>query len=469
LLLFLQKKKTLIPRMRAFPIFLDLADRDVLLLGEGELAERKRAPLDACGARVRLAPRFTPELLEGVVLAVGAGAPEADLRALYDAARARGIPVNVVDRPELCTFLTPAVVDRDPMTIAIGTGGAAPELARLVRARIEAAIPPAWGRLAALAQSLKEETRRRLPDFARRRRMLEAALDGPVADRVFAGDEAGAHDAYEMLLRAAEAGSAAPLPGIVHLVGAGPGAADLISLRGLRVLGEADVIVHDRLGTSEVLELARRDAARIDVGKAHGSQVMPQAEIGALLVRLAREGRRVVRLKGGDPLVFGRGGEELAVLRAAGIPAVVVPGITAALACAASAGLTLTHRDAADAVTFVTAHRQRPDQPIDVPCLVRPGVTVAVYMGLASFARLRTELALAGFPPDLPVVAVEDGGTARAQVLRGGIETVGDRLASWHRGGPVTFFLGGTAALADAGDQDAVGLGASSRSIGSQA
>jgi uroporphyrin-III C-methyltransferase/precorrin-2 dehydrogenase/sirohydrochlorin ferrochelatase len=431
--------------MRAYPIFLDLQGRRVVVLGGSEAADRRAETFASLGATVERVATAAQANLAGCALAVASGAPEAELAAFSAAAQHLGIPVNVVDRPELCSFSTPAIVDRDPLTIAISSGGAAPVLSRLLRARIEALVAPAWGRLARLADRLKAETRRRLPDVVRRRRMLEQAFSGHVADLVFAGDEAGAEALYRDQLAAAEAGAAQPPRGIVYLVGAGPGAADLVSLRGLRLLGEADVIVHDRLGTAEVLELARRDAERIDVGKSQNDHTMPQREINALLVRLAQEGRRVVRLKGGDPFIFGRGGEEVEALAEAGVAHEVVPGITAALACAASARIPLTHRAAAHAVTFVTAHRRRPDLGIDYAGLLRPGVTLAIYMGLATLPKLRDELAAAGYSTRMPAVLIENGGTAKTRVLRGTVAELADGASAWASGGPVLILLGGTA------------------------
>ncbi len=431
--------------MRGYPIFLQLENRRVVVLGHNEAADRRAELFTSLGARVDRAACLADAELAGCVLAVASGLPDPELAAFSAAAQAAGIPVNVVDRPELCSYITPAIVDRDPLTIAISSGGAAPVLARLLRGRIETWVAPAWGRLAALADRFKAETRRRLPDMVQRRRMLERVFAGRAADLMLAGDEAEAATEYAAELDAAEAGLARPAPGIVHLVGAGPGAADLVSLRGLRLLGEADVIVHDRLGTAEVLELARRDAERIDVGKSEGHHTMPQRDINALLVRLAREGRRVVRLKGGDPFIFGRGGEELEALHEAGLACEVVPGITAALACAASAGIPLTHRDAAHAVTFVTAHRRREDLGIDYAGLLRPGVTLAIYMGLATLPRLCTELAAAGFSTAMQAVLVESGGTARTRVLRGRLEELAVTAGDWAAGGPVLILLGGTA------------------------
>ncbi|MCQ4159479.1 siroheme synthase CysG [Roseomonas sp. GC11] len=424
--------------MRHFPIFLDLRDRPVLLLGAGEALEAKAALLASAGARPRHAARFTPGLLEGIALACAAGAPEEDLRALSEACRARGIPVNVVDRPELCGFITPAIVDRDPITIAIGSGGAAPVLARMIRQRIEALLSPGLGRVAALAGRFQAALRARLPDLAARRRFLDGVLTGTPAALAEAGREAEAEAAFHAALAAAEV---AP-PGMVHLVGAGPGAADLLTLRALRLLGEADVVVHDRLVAPEVLAMARRDARRIDVGKAVGHHSIPQPEINALLIRLAREGLRVVRLKGGDPFVFGRGGEEKEALEAAGVACAVVPGITAALACAAGAGLPLTHRDCARSLLLLTGHTREGRLEVDFASLTRPGQTIAVYMGLATMPALFEGFVAAGGSPSWPAALVEAGGTARQRVLRGPFSEVVRQARGWITEGPALLILG---------------------------
>lgn len=430
--------------MGYYPIFLDLTGRLVLVLGEGEAADRRAAQLRAAGAVLRRVASFDDAALSGCVLAVGAGCAEAELRALSAAGEARGIPVNIVDRPELSSYITPSVVDRGPLQIAVASGGTAPVLARMVRQTIEAVIAPGWRRLAELAAAMQPAVRAALPDVGERRQFLEKVFAGPVADLAIAGDAPAAEAAFRSALdRRGEERDGAR--GFVWLVGAGPGAADLVTLRGLRLLGEADVIVHDRLGTQEVLALARRDARFIDVGKREGSAVMPQADINALLVALALDGRRVVRLKGGDPFIFGRGGEEIEALEAAGIACAVVPGVTAAAACAASAKVPLTHRRHAHAVSLVTAHRRRADLGIDYQGLLRPGVTLAVYMGLAAIGRLRDELAQAGFDPAMPAVLVENGGTAEARVLRGPLAALAAEAPAWSTGGPALILLGGTA------------------------
>jgi uroporphyrin-III C-methyltransferase/precorrin-2 dehydrogenase/sirohydrochlorin ferrochelatase len=424
--------------MRHFPAFLDLTGRVAFVLGGGEAAEMKAGLLARAGAVLHRAPHFDGALPKGCAIAIGAGAPEEDLQALSRLCQARGIPVNIVDRPALSSFITPAIVARDPITIAISTGGAAPVLARLLRARIESILPPALGRLASLAERFKAALRHALPDLSARRRSLDAALTGPAAELALAGRAAEAEAAFAHALGQADT---AP-PGIVHLVGAGPGAADLLTLRALRLLGEADVIVHDRLVGDGVLDLARRDAERIYVGKRRAHHCLPQEEINALLIRLARQGRRVVRLKGGDPFIFGRGGEEMDACQAAGIACEVVPGVTAALACAAATGIPLTHRDHARAVTFATGHTREGRLDLDFTALARPGQTLAIYMGVSTLPALRDGLAAKGFDPATPAALVEAGGTPHQRVLRGTLESVVDDVPAWHAGGPALLILG---------------------------
>jgi uroporphyrin-III C-methyltransferase/precorrin-2 dehydrogenase/sirohydrochlorin ferrochelatase len=423
--------------MQHFPIFLDLRGRRALVLGTGESAQQKADLLRRAGAVIVSAGQFAPDLLAGCTVAVGADAPEADLQALAVTAQERGIPVNIVDRPALSSFIMPAVVERDPLTIAISSGGAAPVLVRLLRARIEAAIPPAFGRLAALAARFRDQLRRRMPDLAERRRVLERLFVGPVADLVFAGREAEAETAFAQAIE-----DGASHEGAVFLVGAGPGAADLLTLRAQRLLGEADVIVHDRLVGDEVLNLARRDAQRIYVGKARANHCLPQEAINALLIQLAREGKRVVRLKGGDPFIFGRGGEEAEALLAAGVRCEVVPGVTAALACAAQEMIPLTHRGIARSVTFVTGHTKEGRLDIDFASLVRARATLAVYMGITSLPQLRAGLVAHGLDPATPAAVIENGGTTRHRALRGTLDELVQRTRDWSRGGPALILIG---------------------------
>ncbi len=433
--------------MQNFPIFLSLTGRRVLVIGEGEAAERKADALRRAGGLVDTAPHFNMPgdlgLLDNCALAIGADAPDEDLAALSVAAQARGIPVNIVDKPSLCSYITPSVIDRAPLAIAVSSGGAAPVLARLLRARIEAMVPPAFGRLAALADRYKDELRQRLPDVTRRRRVLERALGGRVADLVLAGDDAAAEQEMQRAIQED------PDPaGIVYLVGAGPGAADLLTIRAQRLLGEADVIVHDRLVTQDVLDMARRDADRISVGKSKSNHSLPQDEINALLVRLGQEGRKVIRLKGGDPFVFGRGGEEAAALAAAGVAFEVVPGVTAALACAAGAGIPLTHRGdgaagvgAVRTLTLATGHLVNGALDLDFAALTRGG-TLAVYMGLDSLPALRDGLLAAGLDPATPAALIERGGRAEQRELLGTLDTLVADGPGWSTGGPTLTMVG---------------------------
>jgi uroporphyrin-III C-methyltransferase/precorrin-2 dehydrogenase/sirohydrochlorin ferrochelatase len=425
--------------MRHYPIFMDLQERRALVVGRGEVAERKAEALRRCGALVVIHPAFDPRALDGCALAVGAEAPEADLRALSAEARARGIPVNIVDRTELCGFITPSVIDRDPVTVAISSSGTAPVLARMLRSRIEAVIPPAYGRLAALADRFRAKLRRHIPDIAMRRRVLEDIFAGRVADLVFAN-----RDSEAAALFADKLGNSGPASrsGMVYLVGAGPGAADLLTLRAQRLLGEADVIVHDRLVTDDVLDMARRDAARINVGKARADHSMKQADISALLVRLSQQGKRVVRLKGGDPLVFGRGGEEAEALEHAGVAFEIVPGITAALACAAQARIPLTHRCTARSVALVTGCTSDGRLEIDFQAAVQFGGTLAIYMGIATLPLLRDGLAAAGQDPRTPAALIEWGGTPRQRTLFGTLDELVERAAAWSTGGPALVLVG---------------------------
>ncbi|WP_040844702.1 siroheme synthase CysG, partial [Nitrospirillum viridazoti] len=361
----------------AFPLFLTLTGQTVLIVGGGELALRKARLVagdggDGRGAHlVVVAPEVHPDLatlaaevrrrpfaaydLDGVTLVFAAGEDEDEAAGVADLARARGLLVNVPDRPALSTFIMPAIVDRGPITVAISTGGTSPVLARRLRARIEAALEPGLGRLATFLDGFRTAVRAVKSDETARRRFWERVIDGPVAQRFLAGDEAGAHEQLVKILNAGDAGDAIE-GGSVALVGAGPGDPDLLTLRALRVLQNADVVVHDKLVDDRILDYVRRDARRVYVGKSKSCHTVSQDEINALLVREAQAGHRVVRLKGGDPFIFGRGGEEMAVLRAAGVAVELVPGITAAVGCAAATGIPLTHRGLAQGITLVTAH-----------------------------------------------------------------------------------------------------------------
>ncbi|HNB26982.1 MAG TPA: siroheme synthase CysG [Alphaproteobacteria bacterium] len=433
--------------MRSFPLFLKLQGRPVLLAGSGAAAAAKLRLLAAAGARVRLiASAPGAELLQasrelsiacerGVVtdadlrqadLVFGAaGADEAD-RALSAAARAAGKLVNIVDRPDLSDFTMPAIVDRDEIVVAISTDGASPVLAQRVRAAIESVLPPALGRLARFARRFRTAIQARIAENGARRRFWNQVFAGPIGQAVLAGDE---RRAARDLIRAINQGGVnrgepQADAGLVSLVGAGPGDPELLTLRAARALREADVIVYDKLVDPAVLDYARRDARRIYAGKSKGDHTLPQVEINALLIAEAKAGRHVVRLKGGDPFVFGRGGEELEALVAAGIRVDVVPGITAATGCAAYAGFPLTHRDLASSVTFVSGQSRdglAKDgiTDLDWQALARPRQTIVVYMGLGAAGAIADQLIAAGREATTPIAIIENGTRWDQRVIKG--------------------------------------------------
>jgi uroporphyrin-III C-methyltransferase/precorrin-2 dehydrogenase/sirohydrochlorin ferrochelatase len=420
------------------PVFLAVRDQECVVVGGGVVAARKVAMLRRAGARVRVvAPKLCATLgemaqageihariglyadsdLDGATLVVAATS-DAQLNGVVSAAaRARQLPVNVVDHPELCSFILPSIVDRSPVIVAISTGGASPVLARLWRARLEAMIPAGLGHVADVLRKFRDRVKGRIPEMATRRRFWEHLLHGPLMEMAIAGKDQEAEAIIEQALERCE-GTQAPV-GDVALVGAGPGDPDLLTFRALRLMQEADVVLYDRLVAPQILDMVRREAERIYVGKRRAYHAVRQEEINQTLVRLAREGKRVVRLKGGDPFVFGRGGEEIASLTAEGIPFQVVPGITAANGCAAYAGIPLTHRDFAQSVIFVTGHLKDGRINLDWGNLVKPQLTVVIYMGLMGLERICEELQRHGMSPDTPAALIEDGTTARQRVLAG--------------------------------------------------
>jgi len=422
-----------------FPISVRLDGARVLVVGGGEVAARKlrlllrthpkidvvAAALNAevaawvsDGAVVHLATAFAPEQIDGARLVIAATDDPALNREVATAAQARGVLVNVVDDPLPSTFTTPAIIDRAPLMIAISSGGAAPVLARRLRERIEALVPAQYGRLARYLQSRRERVKRAVAQ-PQRRVLWERFLDGAGAEAALAGNDVRADDEL-MRLQA----QVAPR-GEVYLVGAGPGDPDLLTFRALRLMQQADVVLYDRLIGPGVLELVRRDAERVFVGKRKNQHTVPQDEINAELVRQAQAGRRVLRLKGGDPFVFGRGGEEIETLFAAGIPFQVVPGVTAASGCSTYAGIPLTHRDCAQACIFVTGHA-RHDGTLTLPwdTLARSGQTVAIYMGLSSLPMLCAQLMAHGLPADWPAALIENGTTLEQRVIAATLATL---------------------------------------------
>ena len=411
--------------MRQFPAFFNLEGARIVVFGGGEEAARKLRLFSGSGADVvhvggfdeaALGPEFDgwvspasraqiADALEGARLAIIAEEDAGHRAEALAAVRARNIPVNVVDHPEDCDFTVPSILDRGEIVAAIGSGGAAPVLAKSIRAKLEALLPQRIGDLAALARSLRGFVADAIPDKAARRRYWERALSGPAAEAAYAGDLERA----EALLRQ-QARLTGRARGVVHIVGAGPGDPELLTLKALRLIQEADVVYYDRLVSPEIIGLIRRDAARVPVGKSKGDHSVPQTEIHDRLIASAREGLRVVRLKGGDPFIFGRGGEELEAVRAEGIEVHVVPGISSALGCAASAGVPLTHRDHAQTLTFVTGHAKAGGVPdLDWQALARPAQTVVVFMGVDTAPVIAEKLVAAGRAPQTPVAIIENG------------------------------------------------------------
>lgn len=432
--------------MEAFPISWPLAGRSVALIGRGAFAERKRALLAKTPATLlEFAVAPAPEALREVTFVVVACEERAEAEAGAAAARAAGKPVNVVDQPDLSDFHVPAIVDRGGITIGIGSGGVAPTLARDVRAAIEAAVPPSTAQAYELARRIRQDMRRARPDYAARRALWERVLRGPPGEAARSGDLDGA----EALARRMITADIAPA-GVVWLVGAGPGDPELLTIKALRCLQDADLIVYDRLVDPRILDLARRDAERIFVGKARADHAVPQEEIGRLLIEAARAGKRVVRLKGGDPFVFGRGGEELEALRAAGVEAHVAPGVTAALGCAAAVGAPLTHRDHADAVTFITATGKDGGLPLQGRALADPRQTLVIYMGAFAVERVAESLLAAGREAATPAVIVENGTRPGQRAIRATLATLAHVAAAAELQGPALLIIGAVAALADA-------------------
>jgi uroporphyrin-III C-methyltransferase/precorrin-2 dehydrogenase/sirohydrochlorin ferrochelatase len=450
--------------LQYFPLFFDLRSQKVLIVGGGEVAQRKAALLERAGAAITLvAPALVPELerraaagaltavrrefvpddLAGVRLAIVATERRASNRWIAALCEARAIPVNVVDDREASRVIVPALVDRDPVLIAVSSGGASPVLARRWRERIEALLPARIGELALWLRGLRAASRRRLRGTAERRRYFETLVDGGAAERFMDGDVRGA----EQLARRLLAADGAPAPGRVVLVGAGPGDPELLTLKALRALSDADVILHDRLVSEGVLDLARRDALRICVGKSPKGAGVSQARINELLVEHARAGRRVVRLKGGDPFVFGRGGEELEVLARAGIAYSVVPGVTAASACAAYAGIPLTHREHAQSVSLVTGHGGEGGQEPDWRALAAERTTVVFYMGLAGLERIVAKLIEHGAPADRPAALIAQGTLPAQQVVPGTLASIAASAKSRGIASPALLIVGDVAAL----------------------
>jgi len=456
--------------MDYFPIFLKLHNQPCVVVGGGGVAIRKTQSLLEAGARVTvIAPRIESQLtrwvMEGKIDYVSRQFKAADLvgkrlviaatddsdtnRHVYEVAEDIGVLANVTDDPDICRFIVPAIIDRSPITIAISSAGNAPVLARLLRQKLETLIPAAYGRLAAFAGGLRGRVKSSLGSLSTRRRFWESVLEGPIAEKILNGQEQTALELFDAQL-AEHVNEVPRKTGEVFLVGAGPGDPELVTLKALRLMQQADVVLYDNLVSTAVLDLVRRDATRISVAKKKGYHKMQQADINSELIRLARQGKRVCRLKGGDPFIFGRGGEELEALADAQIPFQVVPGITAANGCASYGGIPLTHRDYADNVTFVTGHRKN-NGDLDIPwsSLVNHRQTIVFYMGLGSLPLIGRQLQAHGLSKDTPAAAIEQGTSPEQRIVVGTISNLSEQVLAAELGSPTLIIVGQVVQLAE--------------------
>lgn len=451
--------------MEYFPLFLKVKDQTCLVVGAGEIAARKIELLIRAGANIVVVATeignavsalqrsnsivirqkaFTDEDIDGMGLVVSATNCRVTNIEVSKLANQRKIPVNVVDDPVLCSFIFPAIIDRSPLLIAISSSGVSPVLTRLLRARVESAIPASFGLLVKLAEKFKLLVKQRIPQPTQRRVFWEKILQGPVAELVFVGKQSEAEELFQSQLRQVDPTAN---QGEVYLIGAGPGDPDLLTFKALRLLQQADVIVYDRLVSIDVLDMARRDAEKIYVGKQRDNHSLPQESINQLLIDLALAGKRVARLKGGDPFIFGRGGEEIESLIQLGINFQVVPGITAAAGCASYAGIPLTHRDHAQSCTFVTGHLKDGSINLDWQQLSRPNQTIVIYMGLAGLATICRSLIEYGCPANHPIAVIQEGTTRNQRVLTGTIADMPKRVEQAEMEPPTLIIVGSVVTL----------------------
>jgi uroporphyrin-III C-methyltransferase / precorrin-2 dehydrogenase / sirohydrochlorin ferrochelatase len=453
--------------MDYFPIFFNLKGQDCLVVGAGDIAARKIELLCRAGAKVTVVAKeigasvmamqgshelkirqavFAPDDLRRFRLIVSATNENETNKLVAKTAEEQGIPVNVVDNPGLSSFIFPAIVDRSPIVIAVSSGGVAPVLARLLRAKIESIIPPAYGRLAALAEKFRDQVKQQINIAPQRRLFWENVFQGNIAEQVFSGND---ENAGHLLNQALNDCDGSVSKGEVYLIGAGPGAADLLTFRALRLLQQADVVVYDRLVSKEIIDLARRDSEKIYVGKKRQNHALPQDSINNLLADLAKAGKRVARLKGGDPFIFGRGGEEIETLLEQGIHFQVVPGITAASGCASYAGIPLTHRDHAQSCVFVTGHLKDDVVNLNWTQLALPNQTVVIYMGLIGLEQICHTLIAHGSPKDLPIALIQQGTTDNQKVVTGTLDTLPGLVADRAIKAPTLIIIGTVVSLHD--------------------
>jgi uroporphyrin-III C-methyltransferase/precorrin-2 dehydrogenase/sirohydrochlorin ferrochelatase len=446
--------------MQALPIFFNINNRLCVVIGGGDVAVRKVNMLLKANAAVTVvAPElcydmqalcdakriqfahaaYTAGCLKGACLIVAATDNQEVNAAVSRDAKALNIPVNVVDAPELCTFTMGSIIDRSPVVIAVSSEGNAPVLARYIRTKIETMLPAGYGRIAGIAGEFRDKVKAKFATTQERRRFWEDAFQGPMVERVLAGQEQAARELLQDLIDHKDR----PVnKGEVFLVGAGPGDPDLLTFRALRLMQQCDVCVYDKLVSPEIMELVRRDAELIYVGKARDQHTLPQEEINELLARLALQGKRVLRLKGGDPFIFGRGGEEIETLMQHGVPFQVVPGITAANGISSYAGIPLTHRDYSQACLFITGHLKDGTLDLDWASMARPKQTVVIYMGLVGLSQICDKLIEHGVSPRMPAAVVQQGTTQRQKVVTATLQDLAQKVAEADMKAPCLTIIG---------------------------
>lgn len=460
--------------MDLLPLFHNLNGRRCVMVGGGSVALRKIRPLMEVGAKVEIiAPeintaitelsekhslnlhpltlhkrKFNNDDLEGAALVIAATDDKQINKQVSEQAQKLNIPVNVVDQPELCSVVFPSIVDRSPVQIAISSGGTAPVLARMLRTRLESLIPSGYGYLAQLAGKFRQQVKEKITDANSRKAFWEDVFSGDISELVFSNKQDDAENKLQEKLDNHHAEQASAL-GEVYLVGGGPGDPDLLTFRALRLMQKADIVLYDRLVSKEVLSLVRRDAELVYVGKTAGDHPVTQDNINEKLVEFAQQGNRVLRLKGGDPFIFGRGGEEIAHLADNGIPFQVVPGITAASGCASYAGIPLTHRDHAQSVRFITGHQKDHKYDLNWSELVAPDQTLVFYMGLNGLETICQQLMSYGMDSTTPAALIEKGTTTRQRVFIGDLDTLPNKVREGGAKAPTLIIVGSVVSLHD--------------------
>ena len=450
--------------MDYLPIFLDVKGKHCLVVGGGDVSFRKTSLLVQAGALVtivspelsadfaslagitHISDRYNASYLAGHTLVIAATDEQQTNELVSKEAKQQNIPVNVVDSPALCSFIVPSILDRSPIVVAFSSGGASPVLIRMLRGKLETMIPHAYSKLASFSARFRAMVKTNITNPAKRRIFWENVFEGPIAEKIFSDDEAAAESMLQAMITNEKQGNPNPV-GEVFLVGAGPGDPDLLTFKALRLMQKADVVLYDNLVSKPILEMTRRDAERIFVGKMRGNHTLPQEGINDLLVRLALEGKRVLRLKGGDPFIFGRGGEEIEKLAEHKINFQVVPGITAASGVSTYAGIPLTHRDYAQSCVFVTGHLKDNSMDLDWEMLARPKQTIVVYMGLQGLEMLCAKLIQHGLPADTPAAIVQQGTTPQQRVISGNLATLPGNPEVETLHAPTLIIIGGVVSL----------------------